>query len=415
MEISPAPRGACPRVWAPMASGDGLILRVHAPRGGMSAHTLRALTELARQHGNGQLELTRRANLQLRGAREASLPALQAALVRLGLAPADPAAELRQVLLVHPLEGLDPACARLEEAAAQIESALAGLPPHAELPAKFGILLDSGGSVFRGLAADIAVDVRPDQPELAHLRVGGEASLGACWSAQLGAALERLLALVDRETRMRDVVATCGIDTVRAHLDALLVAAPIPPASRRARPPLGFQRGARDWFGVALPFGASDAAAWQTIARLAEELGDGALRLAPGRAVLLPGVRAQDAGRVRSLAHRHGLIADAEDPLLRATACAGAPACAAAHGETRALARRLARDVLPLLGREATLHVSGCAKSCASRGPARITIVRDAAGDKLGFDADAVQVAGSRAIPRAVALQRVKEMAAAGR
>lgn len=418
MGALPARRGACPRVWAPMESGDGLIVRVHPPSRGVSAPLLRALAELSREHGNGQLELTRRANLQLRGVTAASLPPLQAALVRLGLVPASAAEELRQVLLVSPLAGLDPACARLETLAAQLEQALAGLPARTELPAKFGVLLDSGASVLHELAADIVVDVRPEQPDVAHLSVaesGARLWLGACRSAALGQALQRLIALLDRDTRMRDLLASRGAPWLRAQLAGLLLAAEPPSPCRRAAPLIGFQRGAHDWFGVAMPFGSGEPREWLAVAQLAEDFGEAELRLTPSRALLLTGVRAAQAERLGQLAREQGLIVEPGDPLLRATACAGAPACASALGETRALARQLAREIMPQLDGDATLHVSGCSKSCASRSPARITIVRDAEGDKLGFDLDAVQTARARAIPGASALSQLSELAAARR
>jgi precorrin-3B synthase len=401
-----------------MESGDGLIVRVHLPCLGVSAHTLRALAELSREHGNGQLELTRRANLQLRGVTAISLPALQAALVRLGLVPASAAEERRQVLLVSPLSGLDPACAGLELLAAQLEHTLAGLDPRTELPAKFGALLDSGASVLHELAADIVVDVRPEQPDVAHLSVGGESgarlALGACPCSALDQTLRQLIALLDRDTRMRELLASRGAQWVRAQLEGLIEVAG-PPASRRAAPLIGFQRGVRDWFGLAIPFGAGETREWLAVAQLAEDFGEGELRLTASRALLLPGVRAEQAERLAELARGHGLIVDPSDPLLRATACSGAPACASALGETRALARQLAREIMPRLGHDTTLHVSGCSKSCASRSPARITIVRDTDGDKLGFDLDAVQTARGRAIPGRSALSRLTELAAAKR
>jgi precorrin-3B synthase len=52
-------------------------------------------------------------------------------------------------------------------------------------------------------------------------------------------------------------------------------------------------------------------------------------------------------------------------------ACAGAPACASASVNTRETAAALA----PLLAPGDTLHVSGCAKSCASSTRASITLV----------------------------------------
>jgi precorrin-3B synthase len=71
-----------------------------------------------------------------------------------------------------------------------------------------------------------------------------------------------------------------------------------------------------------------------------------------------------------------GLIAEAADPLLQAYACPGAPACPQASVATRDLARQLARAV------PGTLHVSGCAKGCASPQPATVVLT----GRDGGFD-----------------------------
>ena len=69
----------------------------------------------------------------------------------------------------------------------------------------------------------------------------------------------------------------------------------------------------------------------------------------------------------------------AADPLLRATACTGAPGCPQGLGETRQLARSLA----PHLPAGRALHVSGCAKGCAHPGPADLTLVATPEGYDL--------------------------------
>src|SRR5687768_827283 len=86
-------RGYCPSVWTPMESGDGLLLRVRAGARILHAGELRALARLARSHGNGLLEITRRANLQLRGLSEDSLVGAQEELLRRGLVELSPERE----------------------------------------------------------------------------------------------------------------------------------------------------------------------------------------------------------------------------------------------------------------------------------------------------------------------------------
>ncbi|MCB2128271.1 MAG: precorrin-3B synthase, partial [Rhodobacteraceae bacterium] len=91
-----------------------------------------------------------------------------------------------------------------------------------------------------------------------------------------------------------------------------------------------------------------------------------ALRITPWRMILIEG-----AAGAPSIP---GLITDPADPMLRVTACTGAPGCPQALIATRSLARRLA----PGLGTH--LHVSGCAKGCAHPGPAPLTLVGRADG-----------------------------------
>ena len=62
-----APRGWCPSLFAPMQSGDGLLLRVKPPGGVLAAEAARALAVAATRYGNGVIELGNRASVQLRG------------------------------------------------------------------------------------------------------------------------------------------------------------------------------------------------------------------------------------------------------------------------------------------------------------------------------------------------------------
>ena len=51
----PQPRGACPGLSAPMATGDGLLVRL-LPIGTIALDTFADLSAAARQHGNGIVE-----------------------------------------------------------------------------------------------------------------------------------------------------------------------------------------------------------------------------------------------------------------------------------------------------------------------------------------------------------------------
>ncbi len=126
-------------------------------------------------------------------------------------------------------------------------------------------------------------------------------------------------------------------------------------------------------FGVGLPFGRIEADALIGLARLSERHGDGSLRTTPWRALLLPGIAETDAATLAAEVEALGLIANAADRRLNIFACVGAPACNSASVDARGDAARLAAAIPNATS--GTIHVSGCAKSCAHRGGAALTLV----------------------------------------
>jgi precorrin-3B synthase len=99
-------KGWCPGALRPMASGDGLIVRVRPRCGAFTLPAAAALADLAQRLGNGHIDLTRRANLQLRGLSDERLPELQSELNRLGLLDRDAETEAVRNVMVGPLGGL---------------------------------------------------------------------------------------------------------------------------------------------------------------------------------------------------------------------------------------------------------------------------------------------------------------------
>jgi precorrin-3B synthase len=131
---------------------------------------------------------------------------------------------------------------------------------------------------------------------------------------------------------------------------------------------------------VGLAFGQMDSATLDRLAQLAP-----GLRMTPWRMLLVEGVN-----ELPQLGH---VVTQPDDPRLRVVACTGAPICPQANAETRELAAALAPYVP--LGEQ--LHISGCAKGCAYRGPSMATLVGAAGGFDLirrGSTRDAPLVRG---------------------
>ena len=352
--MSAAIRGWCPAAWRPMAAGDGLLVRVRPALGRVSATQALGLAAAAARFGNGELDLTRRANLQLRGVGEAGWRPLVEALVALDLVDPDPAADARGGLTVAPDWQAGDDTHRIAT------DLLARRDDWPALPAKFGFAIDAGPA---GRLGDTPADLRIERS------VGGGLMLRAEGRAT-GVPLargEEAAAAVDLARWFRD---TGGSATRRMARHPV----PLPGwAQGEARPapgdplvagphPLGALYG--------LPFGRITADA---LAMLVERHTASALRLTPWRLLLVE--------RAAAVAVP-GLSLDPADPLLAAHACVGAPACPQASVATRDPARRLAPHV-------AGLHVSGCAKGCAWSGPAPVVLTgRDGRFD-LGLAARA--------------------------
>ena len=416
-------KGWCPGALQPMAAADGLIVRLRLTCGILPAATALALADLAEAHGNGRLDLTTRANLQIRGVRLDSWPALLDALRELGLVDADAGAEAVRNVIASPLAGLHDG-PDIPPVVAALEARLAGTPTLHALPGKFGFLVDDGSAPS---LADVAADVRFDWTGdrfaigLGGTR-GGALACGACGAEELVDRAETvargaldLFARRPEARRLRDLFVE-GADFLlplagegdpakrgrtRAVPEGARTTSSITP-SPLIRPdfvgPPSPASGRRTALSLAAPYGRLDAYQLRLAADIAA-WGRGDLRLTPWRSLLVPGV---DGPAARERARRADFIVDADDPRHAVAACVGAPECARATTTTRADADAFA-DVAVSLGPGTTLHVSGCAKGCAHAGIARATLVgRDGRYD-LVLDGRASDPAALRGLDRAAA------------
>lgn len=356
-------KGWCPSLYRPMASGDGLIARIKPPGGRLTVAQTMLLAELARRHGNGRMELTIRANWQLRGLGEASLAPVIAAAVAAGLAHDRPAVEAIRNVICHPL-----GAGRL---APRLETALAETPDLAALPGKFGFVVEDGATALGPVPGDIRLIARAGQSAVA---LDGSA-LAAPTDDPVAAALALARLFLRRRQgarRMRELVARSGAEALFA--EAGLAAAPWPEAPA-ALAPIGPLAGGA--FALGLPFGQIAADRLIACARALAAHGDGWLRLSPWRSLVVAGLAPDGAARLQAELGQEVIVAPG-DPRLQVVACTGAPLCAGGRFDSRALATRLAaRGTGPLV------HVSGCAKGCAHPAAAALTLVGTAGGIDL--------------------------------
>lgn len=365
-----------------MPSGDGLVVRIRPPGGRLTSAQARGIAALASRHAWPTLELTSRANLQLRGVAEADHAPLVAGLAALGLIDASPAAESRRNLLITPFWQQDDGTRELADALGQALMA----PAAPVLPAKFGFAIDCGESpVLRHQSADICIE----RLASTYLVCADGSQAGA--PATFDEVVPRALALAQW------FVASGGSPAGRGRMAALLARVPLPAGFeamartvvRHASPCLGL---VPQGCVVGFEFGQMPA---DTLAALGEL---GALRVTPWRSLLVEGLRA--------CPPLEGLITDAGDVRLRVAACTGAPGCPQAAAATRGLARELA----PLVPPDQVLHVSGCAKGCAHPG-ATLTLVATTAGFDLIHHGTAASAPDRVGLDAAAAIAHLQERA----
>jgi precorrin-3B synthase len=347
----PMIKGYCPGALKPMQSGDGIVVRIRPFNGRLERVQADGIATLATAHGNGMIDLSSRGNLQLRGVTTDSYEPLLEGLHHMALLDETEAAESRRNILVTPFwqTGED-----TERLTAQLTNALIadGAP---DTPSKFGFAVDTGVTpVLQTASADIRLErdaggsliLAADGSDLAKpvtpQTIIAEALVLAEWFNTNRGPHKRMRALLATGTALPE-----GFFVPRQTQDYI----PAPGYT-----PLGTM--------VGLAFGQLSV---ETLSALAKQ---GDLRMTPWRMLLVESAR--------DLPQVDGLITNQSDPLLRVTACTGAPRCAQALSETRPIALALALQ----LSADKSLHVSGCAKGCAHPTPASLTIT----ATKHGFD-----------------------------
>jgi precorrin-3B synthase len=382
----PQRRGACPGLSAPMATGDGLLVRL-LPIGTIALDAFAGLCAAARQHGNGIIEVTSRGSIQIRGLSTASAPRFATAVAALGIAAVDGIP-----VLTNPLVGLDAEqIIDTGALAADLRHALAHSSLAQRLSAKVSVAIDGGGALsLDAIAADVRLRAQAvDGVAALCVSVGGDGQnavpLG-CVAVRDGVEvtirLFEVLAQRGRVARLRDVVAAEGIAAPRSAVADLIIHDGPAQSQRRFSDAVGIYplRDGTFAYGVGLAFGHAEATSLQRLTEAAEAAGASAMRAAPGRALMIVGLTRRTASSFAAAAAAVGFIVRADDPRRHVVACAGAPICASADIAARALAPQITAAAAPHLDGSFEIHISGCAKGCAHPAPAALTIVGTPAG-----------------------------------
>ena len=409
-DLSRHRRNACPTAHVPLAAADGALLRIRVPGGRLTAADLRAVADAAERSANGIVELTSRANLQLRGfSREAADSALDG-LIAAGLVRLDADEDARCNVIGSPLAGIDADTLDTGPIVDAISTILTEHP--APLSPKFGVIVDGGGPLhLRGLRHDIVLGAATlDEASLFEIalgealptgRVGATPTVLVAEPSAAPSVVVAVLGLLQPGERGADLLPRIGSAALISALTNvpgcfIVASSSIGRPTASATAPIGRGSG---WVAALPTLGRMSADGLRVLANIADwcapsahgpelwrqnPLGgtldakvhtrSGGVRITPWRSVVVPVSSTDHAGRALASLGEIGMCTDVREPAVSVIACAGSTGCSAGQADTQADARTLI-ELLRSAPQSGTVHLSGCPKRCASRATNMLTLV----------------------------------------
>ena len=382
---------------------DAFMLRLRIPGGILSAYHARGLCTVAERFGGGYVDLTTRANLQIREIAAAHAVAVLEAIGELGLTSRGAGADNLRNLTGSPTAGIDPQ--ELSDTRPLTRQLHHYILNHRELyglPRKFNIAFDGGGRVA------VLEDTADIGFAAARVGAGSAVAPGIYFRMLLGgltghggfardsgvllqpsevvsaavAILRLFIAHGDRTDRKRArlhyLVEGWGIEKCLSEAARHLpfpwrflsskLCEPRGPVEKAAH--IGIHRQAQPglyYAGVVLPAGRLSAAQLDGLAAIAERFGSGTLRLTVWQNLLLSDIAETRLPEALDAIENLGLGTSASAIRGGMIACTGNAGCRFALADTKRHGLELADylDARLTLDQPINIHLTGCPNSCA--------------------------------------------------
>ena len=406
----------CPGLFQPSAAKDGLLSRLRIPGGLLTVAQCDAIADLADESGGGYVEVTNRANVQIREL-QSNLDAEQLTrLQAVGLASPIAAVDALRNIMCSPTAGIDrQQLLDTRPLVAAWNRYLTTRPDFAVLSPKFSVCFDGGEAVsVRDRPNDISF-VAAAIADAVYFRVhlsAGDRGASPCDVGVLirpEESLPLLIAMTEvyrdytlqkrnhhnqHKPRLRDLLHDWGVEK---YLQAIVDRFPF--SLQRSEEKLLQHRKGIDnsscsnsynhlgihpqhqsglsYIGCVLPLGRLETTQLRGLATLASQYGGSILRLTPWQNVVLADIRTAQIEWVQQKIARLGLYASATHPHGAIVACSGSTGCQSSATHTQADALALAAYLRQhiVLDRPINIHFSGCEKSCAQHHASDMTLL----------------------------------------
>ncbi len=377
---------------------EAFMARLRIPGGVVKTFQLRELASLARELTSGYVQITTRANFQMRLIQAKDCPEFLRRVQAVGLHTRGAGADNIRNLTANPTAGIDPhELIDVQPFCQQLAQTIINDRSFYDLPRKFNIAFDGGGLI--GTVEDTndigAKAVKLGDQVCFRIALGGATGHKA-FARDLGVLVEPaelnkvIVALVrvyiangnrnDRKkARLKHLLETWSLEKYLAETEKLLGhALRRAPAGMEveygdARLPhshLGVhvqkQKGL-NYIGVAMPVGQISPKQMLRVAEIADLYGSGEIRLTVWQNFIIPNVPDAYVETVKKALRKTGF--DTRQSLLRGglIACTGNSFCKYAQSNTKAHALELADylDKRLTLDAPVNIHLTGCPNSCA--------------------------------------------------
>jgi ferredoxin-nitrite reductase len=403
-------RSICPDIYHPAIARDGLLTRLRIPGGGLNQAQCQAIAYLLETTGLEYIQVTNRANLQLRALAQDLSPKLLTQLAECGLAASNMAIDGIRNLMLSPTAGIDSQeLIDVRPLADAWHQYLDGHPELGRLSTKFSVGFDGGGSVgIIDRPNDITLLAINQHEFSLYLGMGerGSAPLPVGVSLTETESLQMLAAIAQtyrqgivkfggdarRKPRLRDVINRDGLTAFSELVQREFVGSKhfifknldsdchqIRENSHRHLGVHPQRQTGYHYLGIVLPLGRWNVAQIRGLGSIIAKYGSSTLRLTPWQNIIIPDIKTADLDKVQGLITDLGLVQTANHPSSLLRACAGSTGCQFSATDTQRDAIDLANYLAAnfRLDRPLSIHFSGCEKSCAQHDLADITLWGD--------------------------------------
>ncbi len=425
----------CPGLFYATPAQDGILSRIRIPGGILNHQQCDAIANIAEQFGGGYVDVTNRANLQIREINTELNPEVLQLLQNVGLGSPSSTVDHIRNIMTSPIAGIDSQELIDTRPFVQAWDDYIATHPHlGKLSAKFSVCFDGGGTIRvcdrPNDIAFVATLINGCVYFRLHLSVGekGETPIDVGILVQPEECLLVLAALAevylqhtdhktiipsllcasaplrdlklpennykrDRKLRLREVIKILGIETYLREVESLILNGNVHLTLQKSlsstregevnaipyqhigihpqRQPGLF------YIGVVLPLGRLQTQQLRGLAALATSYGSGKIRLTPWQNLLITDIPNQVLPEVQNEIAQLGLDYSVSNIKSAMVACSGTKGCKSAATDTKTHALSLAKQLEQRLSIDIpiNIHFTGCDKSCAQHGKSDITLL----------------------------------------